>query len=98
MKWLRYCSYAGAIVNVLFYTSILVATFAYSLPAPGETMLEQSRSSRNLGSLRLTLPLGFMGLILDLYILVLPIAGVSKLQLPTRKKIGVIAVFLTGLM
>lgn len=35
-------------------------------------------------------------LLLDVYILVLPIAGVSKLKLTMKRKLGAIAIFLTG--
>lgn len=41
---------------------------------------------------------GAINLITDIYILCLPIAAVSKLQLPTRKKIGVMMIFFTGLL
>ncbi|MCJ1454230.1 hypothetical protein MMC28_004582 [Mycoblastus sanguinarius] len=39
---------------------------------------------------------GAINLLTDIYLLCLPIAAVSKLQLPTRKRIGIIAIFLTG--
>ena len=37
-----------------------------------------------------------INLISDFTILVLPILGISKLQMPLRRKIGVAAIFLTG--
>ena len=97
IKWLRYCSYAGAIVNVLFYFSIFVATMAFTAPAPGQTILEAVQSSRQIKALSTSLPVACMSFVLDVYILLLPIAGVSKLQLPLRRKLGVMAVFFTGL-
>lgn len=41
-------------------------------------------------------PIGPVSLGLDLYILILPIAGVAKLQMPLRRKLGVVLMFLTG--
>ena len=96
LKWLRYGSYAGAIVNVLFYFSILVATLAFTVPAPGQTMQQAVQSPRQNRALSVTIPIACVSLVLDVYILVLPIAAVSQLQLSTRRKLGVIAVFMTG--
>lgn len=41
---------------------------------------------------------GAFNVVSDIYLLCLPIAAVSRLQLPTRKKVGIISVFLTGLL
>ena len=98
MKWLRYMSYAGAVVNVLFYLSVLVATLAYTAPAPGQSFLEAVTSPRMQGAFRLTLPIASMSLVLDVYILLLPIAAVSRLQLSKKRKFGVMIIFFTGSM
>lgn len=95
MEWLRYCC---ATVNVLFYFSVIVATFAFTIPAPGETMAKHIQLPRQAHSLDLTIPVASMSLVLDVYILILPIAGVSRLQLTGRRKIGIMAVFLTGVV
>lgn len=42
--------------------------------------------------------IGAFNVFSDVYILCLPIMAVSKLQLPTRKKIGVIMIFLSGIL
>ena len=98
MKWLRYCSYAGATVNVLFYASVLIATFAFTVPGPGQTLQQVVQSPREARARTLPIPVASMSLVLDVYILILPVAGVSQLQLPIRRKVGVIAVFFTGVM
>ncbi len=98
MKWLRYASCVGAAVNVLFYISILAATLAFTAPAPGQTLEQSVQSPRQVRVLSLSIPVACMSLVLDFYILLLPIAGVAKLQLPTQKKAWVMAVFLTGFM
>ena len=98
MKWLRYMSYAGATVNVLFYLSVLIATLAYTAPAPGQTFLDAVTSVRMQGAFRLTLPIASMSLVLDVYILLLPIVGVSRLRLSNKRKFGVMIIFFTGIM
>lgn len=40
---------------------------------------------------------GVFGLILDLYILAIPLCLLSHLRLPPKRKLGVMGVFLTGL-
>jgi hypothetical protein len=42
------------------------------------------------------MPICTVGFTIDFYILVLPIAAVSTLQLSARKKLGVILLFATG--
>lgn len=41
---------------------------------------------------------GIFGLVTDFYLLFIPVPAVLSLQLPTRKKIGVIAIFMTGFL
>lgn len=98
MKWLRYSAYAGLVVNVLFYTAMLALYLALTVPSPGETLQQSVQGPRQAQELAVALPRACINLVLDVYILILPIAGISRLQLPMRKKLGVIAVFLTGLM
>ena len=48
--------------------------------------------------LALSVPQSIVGLVIDLAILILPIVAVTQLQLPRRRKIGVILIFMTGLL
>ena len=57
--------------------------------------LNSSQSPKQPHELYKALPAACINLVLDVYILLLPIAGVSKLQLPIRKKLGVVAVHCT---
>lgn len=58
-----------------------------SLLAPGRS-----------GILSTVLAVGYFNLCTDFYILLLPISGIIRLQLPKRRKIGVILIFMTGLL
>lgn len=42
--------------------------------------------------------LAVSNLILDLFILILPIPAIVQMQLPKNKKMGVLAIFMTGLL
>ena len=48
--------------------------------------------------LALFVPQSIVGLVIDIAILVLPIMAAMQLQLPKRRKLGVILIFVTGLL
>ena len=98
---LRWLIYTGAGVTTVFYVTTTIVLFALSTPPPGVSLaqkfasfLEPGRS----GFLDTVLAVGYFNLITDFYILLLPISGVIRLQLPKRRKIGVILIFMTGLL
>ena len=92
-KWLRYSSYAGAIVTVLFYFSILIAILAFTVLSPGQTWAEHWQTPRETKGTNVTIHVGSVHLAIDAFIVILPIFGVSMLQPPLRTEIGVMAVF-----
>ena len=98
MKWLRYGSYVGAVVSIPFYACIFVVTLVYTVPARGETWQETVEGNSGGHYVAMSPYIGSGNLILDVYILVLPIAGVIKLKLTRKRTIAVIAIFLTGSM
>lgn len=98
MLWLRYTSYAGATFTVLFYTALIIFTLALTAPDPKESWQQASQRPGHNAVLKATVGIACVGLALDIFILLLPIAGVSRLQLSRKRKIGVMAVFLTGAM
>ena len=98
MRWLRYGCYIGATFNVLFYTTILATTLAVTVPGFKESLQQGVPTPQPYIGSRLPIPSASLSLVLDVYILVLPVTGVSKLQLSLWRKIGVTVVFLTGLM
>lgn len=97
MVWLRVCVYVGALVTTLFYVAATIVQLYFSTPRLGQTFLAFSQSPTELRSLVLSVPISAIGLAIDIYLLILPITAVMQLQLPTRRKIGVIMIFLTGL-
>jgi len=60
--------------------------------------VEHQQTPREAKATNVTIPVGVIGLAIDVFVLTLPIVGVTKLQLPLHRKIGVMAVFLLGLM
>ena len=97
VRWLRIGSILGLVVTTMFYIGTFVSLIVLSTPAPGMTWLEQQSTSRAKHEIDYAVPQAAVGLVIDLYVLLLPIVVVSRLQLPLRRKIGVILIFMTGI-
>ena len=96
-KWLRVSIYLGATVTIAFYLALEVLWFYDLTPRKGKSFLSVAASSAETRELVLSVPSAAVGLGIDVYLLILPITAVLHLQLPTRRKIGVILIFLTGI-
>ena len=98
MRWLRISAYIGTLVTTAFYLGMTVAQFVFATPRRGETWTSHQTTRNEHWALAMSVPQSAVGLAIDLYILVLPVIAVSQLQLPTRRKIGVILLFMTGIL
>lgn len=100
LRWMRYCVYFGITLTGLFYLSVMTALAVLCGPREGQSQasyLSAMASPRCAHSKAVNLVGGIFNVVTDFYILILPLPAVWSLQLPTRKKIGVSAIFLTGL-
>ena len=88
---LKWAIYSGSLITTLFYTTVSIAQFIIVRPTEAESFVQQAVTM-------LSLALGAFGVISDLYILILPLFGVLKLQMSLRRKIGVVLIFMTGLL
>jgi hypothetical protein len=83
----------------LFYLACAVVYIILFVPRPGGNTAWGKMSHRtSMIILDLAAAQGVVGCVQDLYILIIPIHLVSGLRLARRRKIGVIALFLTGLL
>ena len=96
-KWLRICVYFGVTVTTLFYVATEIFWIVATTPRKGQTFASVAASPTELRVLDLSVPTAAVGLGIDVYLLVLPVTAVMQLHLPTRHKIGVILIFLTGI-
>lgn len=96
LRWLRICAYTSAAVTTVFYISVAVTMFVFATPRHGDTWSEHLFSKEELRSAHLPVPISSFGVVVDLVILLLPIIAVMQLQLPTRRKVGLICIFMTG--
>lgn len=98
VRWQRYANYIGLFVNWGFYTAVLVATLSFTSPAPGETWQESITSQRYAKMEAWIIPIASINLVIDMYILFLPIIPIVGLRLNAKKKLGVLSIFATGLL
>ena len=81
-KVTRYLIYVGMTFCFLAYTVLMFLNIFSDV----ETVIDTNKA------------LGAVNLFSDIYILCVPTTAISKLQLSVRKKIGVMLVFMTGIM
>ena len=96
--WTRIAIYAGMGITSCFYLATFIVQLVLCIPRPQEswtsmTSVERCSRGEGLGDVH-----GIFGLVSDLYIFILPLPVLYRLQMSLKKKIGVIATFLTGLM
>lgn len=98
-RWTRYLTYFGITVNLIVYSGTTIAFGALCVRRPGETWIQDQmtrRCSYNTRAVGYTQ--GIFGVISDLFIFILPLPVIWGLQMPTKRKVGVIAIFATGLL
>lgn len=88
----------GIVVVVLFYVGTAFAHVLLPRPAAQENFTVANAQKDLQRVMDLTMTQGVVGAVTDLYILFIPFHLVVRLHLPLGRKIGVCAIFLTGLM
>ncbi len=94
----RYMIYGGVVwATIISLTSVVVAG-ALCAPRSGESFGSMAVAKRCTHEDIWAVVQGSLTVVLDFYILYLPIPIVWKLQMGLKKRIGVIAIFMTGFM
>ena len=100
LRWLRYLAYAGAITTGLLYLAIMLTVIVLCVPANGDhselEYLTALDSPKCANSQPVVILLGVVSLLSDLYLVILPLPAVWRLQLPFRRKLAYSAMFFTG--
>ena len=97
-RWMRISANLGAILTTLFYIAMSVCAISFMTPRRGETWFHHQSSHLDRSYNKMIIPQSCVNLVLDLYILILPIVAVAKLQMAQRRKVGIILIFMTGLL
>lgn len=98
LKWLRVSVYVGATLTCAFYGAASITQIVFSTPKPGQTWLEHDFSLQGTKANMLSVPLAAVGLGIDVALLVIPIIAVVGLHLPTKRKIGILFIFMFGIL
>ena len=111
-RWMKICSWIGGVFSALFYTAIVIPLIVLSTPGRHETwgahMASTTVKTETRFGLaipatvktetRFGLAISAVGLPIDLFILILPLIAVSKLQMPGWRKIAIMVVFMTAIL
>lgn len=93
----RYCIYSAIAWTTMIASLAIIVDVALCAPEPGKSF--SVHTGRRCESQAIwSVTQGCLNVLLDFFILYIPIPIVWKLQMDRRKKIGVSAVFLTGFM
>lgn len=91
--------YLGAGYTLLGNSTITILFGALCAPRKGQSFFESYSSSICVDNVQnVGVASGIVNLVGDFYILILPLPLVSKLQLPKKRKISLLVIFMTGLM
>lgn len=96
LRWIRISVWIGLIISTVFYITITITAFILTSPWPGESLIEGLLSQHYTKFAQFAIPIGVIGMLVDWYLLILPIPAVWNLKVSTSKKLGVITIFMTG--
>ena len=97
-KRARYSIYfAMAFSFPLYWLSVVIDSY-YNAPHIGEEWSEAIIAERGVASSIWGVVQGALNVLLDMFILMIPIPVILRLHLPAKKKAGTCVVFLTGFM
>lgn len=94
----KYLVYFGMATVISFYLACMLVSIIACSPWTGETRFQGLDSSRCDGVKILAYVMTVFNLISDFYLLIIPLNVVRKLQMPTRKRIEVLSLFMFGFL
>ncbi|KAH8667571.1 hypothetical protein BGZ60DRAFT_409543 [Tricladium varicosporioides] len=98
IRWLRVCTWFGLVFTTVTYGVLTTCVFVFATPRKGESWLAHQTTKNEKRTLAMSVPQSIIGLVIDLYILMIPIIGIYGLRMSTKRKIGLMLIFLSGLM
>ncbi|KAL8817044.1 MAG: hypothetical protein Q9223_004056 [Gallowayella weberi] len=89
---MRYLIFFGVAFNFLFYT-IYLFIYAFYCPNTSKRAPTCEHSIKDIGVVAAAINIAS-----DFYILLIPLCAISNLQLPPKRKLGLLAIFFTGFL
>ena len=94
---MRIAIWVGLALDTLIYWPGFAVSTYYQTPRIGETWLD-TLDGRNVVALSWWQAQSALIVLLDIYIFVLPLPTLTRLQLPTKKRVSLVAMFSVALM
>ena len=94
----RWFIWIGIVASAVAYAATTVAFGVLCLPRAGESWLAATASKRCTDAQYIGYAQGPYGILSDFYLLILPIPAVWQLHMPLKRKLQIIAVFMTGFL
>lgn len=96
----------GVATIVVFYIVAIILNIRFCVPISMTTPVpDRDEWARKLKASTCSQPVynlnaavGLFGVVSDLYVLVIPVSMVYRLRIPRNKKLGILGIFLTGLL
>ncbi|KAL2050957.1 hypothetical protein ABVK25_008856 [Lepraria finkii] len=95
-RWTKIAIYSGIILTGLFYLASSIALIVLCIPRRNESWTSMTNVTRCERAEVMGDVQGIFGLASDLYIFILPLPVLFRLQMSLKKKLGITAIFLTG--
>lgn len=97
-RWTKIAIYFGIILTGLFYLASSIVLVVLCIPRRNESWTSMTNVTRCEQAEVMGDVQGIFGLASDLYIFILPLPVLFRLQMSLKKKLGITAIFLTGFM
>ena len=94
----RVAIYVGILVGFLYLTATEIAILVFCVHRHGLQWFSVQYVAQCMPSEKTNYSQGIFGVVSDIYVFILPLPILWTLHMPLRKKLGVTAIFLTGLM
>ncbi|KAI0445341.1 hypothetical protein F4803DRAFT_168452 [Xylaria telfairii] len=102
----RIMIWAGISTIITFYILAIIINIRFCVPISMTTPVpDEDEWARKLKASTCSQPvynlnaaIGIFGVVSDLYVLIIPVSMVYKLKIPRARKIGILGIFLTGLL
>jgi hypothetical protein len=98
LRWLRIYIWSGLALTILNYATFTILFFVFETPRKGESWLTKELSKNEQKSIEMAVPFTIIGLVIDLYILLVPIMGISGRSIARKKKVGIMIILLSGFL
>lgn len=94
----KFVIYAGLSTTFVFYLIVAIVHLNYCTPRSGEGWTLPPFMRCEDPEIRMSIAQAAFGSVFDLFLLLLPVLQVLRLNMPLRKRLGVAAIFTTGFL